>query len=199
MIADALMQAVLALHDDRVLDAGRLVTEAISQEAHHVWIELEPDLLEIAAVVASRCDDHERALTLLGAGESARAATGVHFRYRDQQHWIDDVRERAATQVGTETAAELIGRGASMTTDDALTYARRGSGDRKRPATGWDALTPTELQVVDLVAHGLTNPQIAERLVMSRATVKTHVSHCLTKLGMATRSEIAAETARRSD
>ena len=199
MIADALMQAVLALHDDRVLDAGRLVTEAISQEADHVWIELEPDLLEIAAVVASRCDDHERALTLLGAGDSARAATGVHFRYRDQQRWIDDVRERAATQVGTETAAELVARGASMTTDDALTYARRGSGDRRRPATGWDASTPTELQVVDLVAHGLTNPQIAERLVMSRATVKTHVSHCLTKLGMATRSEIAAETARRND
>ena len=86
-----------------------------------------------------------------------------------------------------------------MTTDDALAYARRGSGERKRPATGWDALTPTELQVANLVAHGLTNPQIAERLLMSRATVKTHVSHCLTKLAMATRSEIAAEATRRSD
>ncbi len=86
-----------------------------------------------------------------------------------------------------------------MATADALAYARRGSGDRKRPAAGWDALTPTELQVVDLVAHGLTNPQIADRLMMRRATVKTHVSHCLAKLGMATRSEIAAETARRRD
>ncbi len=67
------------------------------------------------------------------------------------------------------------------------------------PGHGWDSLTPTELQVVDLVAQGLTNPQIAERLLMSRATVKTHVSHCLTKLGMATRSEIAAEATRRGD
>ncbi len=53
-IADALMRAVLALHDDRVLDAGRLVIEAINQEVDHVWSELEPDLLELAAVVASR-------------------------------------------------------------------------------------------------------------------------------------------------
>ncbi len=82
---------------------------------------------------------------------------------------------------------------------EALAYARRGSGERKRPATGWDALTPTELQVTELVAHGLTTPQIAKRLLMGRATVKTHVSHCLTKLGMATRSEIAAGAARRSD
>ena len=92
------MQAVLALHDDRVLAAGRLVTEAIAAEADHVWIELEPDLLEIAAVVASRCDDHERALILLGAGESARHATGAHFRYRDQQRWIDDVRNEHAAR-----------------------------------------------------------------------------------------------------
>ena len=196
-IADPLMHAVLALHDDRVLAAGRLVTEAIAAEADHVWIELEPDLLEIAAVVASRCDDHERALILLGAGESARHATGAHFRYRDQQRWIDDLHEHAAANLGADAANALIARGVTMTTDDALTYARRGSGERRRPATGWDALTPTELQVIDLVAHGLTNPQIAERLVMTRATVKTHVSHCLTKLGMATRSEIAAEAARR--
>jgi DNA-binding NarL/FixJ family response regulator len=197
-IADALMQAVLALHDDRVLDAGRLVTDAMAAEADFVWIELRPDLLEVAAVVSSRCDDHERALLLLGAGQSARAATGVNFRNRDQQQWIDDLRERAA-QVGNAAADALTVRGASMTTDDALAYARRGSGERRRPATGWDALTPTELQVANLVAHGLTNPQIAQRLLMSRATVKTHVSHCLTKLAMATRSEIAAEATRHGD
>ena len=198
-IADALMQAVLALHDDRVLDAGKLVTEAIEREADRVWIELEPDLLEIAAIVASRCDDHERALILLGAGESARVATGVSFRYRDQHGWIEELRRLAVAAVGAEAADALVVRGAAMTTGDALAYARRGSGERKRPATGWDSLTRTERHVVELVAQGLTNPQIAERLVMSRATVKTHVSHCLTKLGMATRSEIAAEATRRGD
>jgi DNA-binding NarL/FixJ family response regulator len=179
-----------------VLAAGRLVTQAMAAEADHVWVELRPDLLEIAAVVASRRDDHERALVLYGAGASARAATGVRYRYRDQQHWIDELRERAEAHIGPDAVDALSARGASMTTDDALAYARRGSGDRKRPATGWDALTSTELWVVDLIAQGLTNAQIAERLLMSRATAKTHVSHCLTKLGMATRSEIAAEATR---
>ena len=71
-IADAVMSAVLALHDDQVLDAGRLVTEAINLESGHVWSELRPDLLELAAAVAARCDDHQRAVLLLAAGESAR-------------------------------------------------------------------------------------------------------------------------------
>ena len=190
------MQAMLALHDDRVIDASRLVTDAMAAEADFVWIELEPDLLEIAADVASRCDHHERPLILLG--QSARTATGVNFRYRDQQQWTEDLRERAAAHAGVGSADALVTRGAAMETGAALAYAQRGSGQRKRPVTGWDALTPTELHVVDLVAHGLTIAQIAERLVMSQATVKTHMSHCLTKLGMIARSEIAAEAAPRS-
>jgi DNA-binding NarL/FixJ family response regulator len=196
-IADPCMQAVLALHDDRVLDAGRLVTEALAAEATLVWIELEPDLLELAGVVASRCGDHERALVLLGAGEAARITTDVGFRQRDQQRWVEDLVEQATAHLG-DAATVARDRGALMPTADALAYARRGSGERKRPAIGWDSLTPTELRVAELVAEGLTNPQIAERLLVTRATAKTHVSHCLTKLGMSTRSELAAEATRRS-
>ncbi len=191
------MGAVLALHDDQVLDAGRLVTEAINLESGHVWTELRPDLLELAAVVASRCDDHQRAVLLLAAGESARVETGVGFRFRDQQAWIDDALAAARTELTDEQIDELCSQGASMSTDEALAYACRGSGERRRPSAGWDALTPTERRVVGLVAEGLTNPQIAARLVMSRATVKTHVSHCLAKLGMVSRTEMAAAAARR--
>jgi DNA-binding CsgD family transcriptional regulator len=67
---------------------------------------------------------------------------------------------------------------------------------RKRPRHGWAALTPTESQVVDLVAQGLTNPQIAERLIMGRATVKTHLEHIFAKLGVTTRTELASEAVR---
>lgn len=75
---------------------------------------------------------------------------------------------------------------------------RRGRrGPRKRPATGWEALTETELRVADFVAEGLSNPQIAERMFVSRRTVKTHVSHALAKLGLASRVMLAAEGARR--
>ena len=50
-------------------------------------------------------------------------------------------------------------------------------GERIRPVSGWESLTPTELRVVEQVAEGLTNPQIADALLMSRSTVKTHLVH----------------------
>lgn len=51
-----------------------------------------------------------------------------------------------------------------------------------RPATGWEALTPTEITVARLVAAGRSNPDIAAELHLSRYTVQTHVSHILAKL-----------------
>jgi DNA-binding CsgD family transcriptional regulator len=71
---------------------------------------------------------------------------------------------------------------------------RRGArGTRPRPATGWDALTPTEVRVAHLVADGQSNPDIADQLVLSRNTVQTHVSHILAKLGARSRAEIVRE------
>lgn len=85
-----------------------------------------------------------------------------------------------------------------MPTDEAIAYAVRGRDERKRPSAGWASLTPTEVQVVRLVAEGLTNPQIAERLFITRNTVKTHLKHVFDKLGLTTRAELAAEATRRS-
>ena len=71
-------------------------------------------------------------------------------------------------------------------------YVTRARGERKRPSAGWDSLTPTELRIVGLVATGLTNPQIAERMFIARGTVKVHLSHVFSKLGVSTRAELAA-------
>ena len=84
-----------------------------------------------------------------------------------------------------------------MSLEDALAYAARGSGGRKRPGSGWASLTPTELQVVELVAEGLRNDTIAGRLYLSPGTVKNHLSHVFTKLGVTNRAELAAEAMRR--
>jgi NarL family two-component system response regulator LiaR len=59
------------------------------------------------------------------------------------------------------------------------------------PTPGHD-LTPRELEVLALVVDGLTNPQIAERLVVSRSTAKAHVSNILSKLGVSNRAEAVA-------
>jgi DNA-binding CsgD family transcriptional regulator/tetratricopeptide (TPR) repeat protein len=75
---------------------------------------------------------------------------------------------------------------------------RRGPHARHRRAdSGWDSLTPTEMKVAGLVAEGMSNPQIAAHLFLSRRTVQTHVSHILAKLQLHSRTEIAREASLR--
>ena len=75
--------------------------------------------------------------------------------------------------------------------------SRQRRGARARPAHGWDALTPSELEVVRLAADGLTNPEIGQRLFVSRRTVQTHLYHAFQKLDVRSRVELAAAVARR--
>ena len=71
---------------------------------------------------------------------------------------------------------------------------RRGSKHR-RAQTGWDSLTATEIKIAAFVAEGLSNPEIAARLLLSRRTVATHVSHILKKLNVNSRVDIASQSA----
>ena len=73
----------------------------------------------------------------------------------------------------------------------------RGDGPRRRPETGWESLTPTESSVLQLVADGLRNRDIADRLFISRRTVETHLTHVLRKIEVPSRTELVAEASRR--
>ena len=76
---------------------------------------------------------------------------------------------------------------------------RRGPHSKHRRArSGWDSLTPTEIKIAAFVGEGLSNPDIAGRLLLSRRTVGTHVSHILKKLDIHSRTDIARESALRS-
>jgi DNA-binding CsgD family transcriptional regulator len=68
----------------------------------------------------------------------------------------------------------------------------------RRPAHGWEALTPAEAKVAELVAAGRSNPEIAEDLVVSRHTVTTHVARVLAKLQVRSRVEVARAAAKRA-
>ena len=75
---------------------------------------------------------------------------------------------------------------------------RRAGRSLRRPTFGWDSLTPSELRIVGLVAEGLGNREIADRLFVSRRTVATHLEHVFQKLGHANRVELAADATRRA-
>jgi DNA-binding CsgD family transcriptional regulator/tetratricopeptide (TPR) repeat protein len=76
---------------------------------------------------------------------------------------------------------------------------RRGPRVKHRQArNGWDSLTPTEIKIAAFVEDGLSNPEIAARLLLSRRTVATHVSHILKKLDVHSRTDIARESALRT-
>lgn len=86
-----------------------------------------------------------------------------------------------------------------MSLGEAVAYARRGRGKRVRPQTGWASLTPTEREVVRLVAAGCSNGEIAAQLFVSVSTVKTHLSHVYAKLPVQGRTDLAAQAAQRAD
>ena len=69
-------------------------------------------------------------------------------------------------------------------------WGNRGSG--LGPSSGWEALSSSELRVVELVCEGLTNPEIGDRLYISRRTVQTHLYNVFKKLGVTSRAELAA-------
>jgi DNA-binding CsgD family transcriptional regulator len=76
---------------------------------------------------------------------------------------------------------------------------RRGPhGKHRKAQSGWDSLTDMELKVAAFVEDGLSNPEIAARLMLSRRTVATHVSHILKKLDVTSRTDIARESALRA-
>ncbi|MDQ6803399.1 MAG: LuxR C-terminal-related transcriptional regulator, partial [Actinomycetota bacterium] len=87
-------------------------------------------------------------------------------------------------------------QGSGLTTDEAIAQACKARGPRGRPASGWSSLTNAERQVAELVAEGLTNREIAERLFVTPGTVKNHASHTFSKLGIHGRVALAREVRR---
>lgn len=188
-------QAELAAAEpDGATRAVELRHAALSIHVDHHLLAFQPDDLEAlvryGAATRPTLDD----VRILHASQAARAAMGLPRTTRADEAFeatADLLRE----SVGDAAFEEAAQAGALLPLDQAVARARRARGSRGRPATGWPSLTPTEREVVGLVAEGLTNPQIAARLFMSRGTVKTHLSHVFAKLGTANRTELAAAVA----
>jgi len=154
------------------------------------------DALELLARLVADQDSHKEAVRLWAAAESLRSELG-YVRFPVDRGPHEAAVATAKLGLGADEFASAWAEGAKLSVEEAITYAARGRGERKRPTTGWASLTPSELEVVRLVGEHLTNPEIAARLFVSRATVKTHLVHVFSKLGIDSRSELAAVAIKR--
>ena len=179
------------------LDVAESLHHDALQAAHAAdSVLLAPAHLEALAGLAGLDERFHEGARLLGAAEAAREAHGLARHATEQERYEADVDRirRALAQAEFDTAWN---DGRAMSLEQAGAYCARGRGERKRPAFGWGSLTPTELEVVRHVAQGLTNPEVARRLFVSRSTVKAHLAHIFAKVGVSTRAELAAQAARR--
>ena len=188
--------ARLARESGELERAESLHHEALAAARDAESVLRVPAQLEALAGLAALADSPAEAARLFGAAEAGRDAYGLARYAVESQSYAADV-ERLRVALPGSNLDEAWEQGRSMSLDDAVAYASRGRGERKRPSTGWASLTPTELEVVGHVAAGLTNPQIAGRLFVSRSTVKQHLAHIFTKLGVSTRTELASMATRR--
>ena len=188
--------AWLAIGRGEWTHAEALAHEALARRFELGLVIWLPQSLDPLARLAAGLESYTEAARLLGAAERARADLGL-VRWPPDVPAFESLERELAVELGDDAYAAARGAGAAMPLDEAIGWIRRARGTRKRPAAGWESLTPTELQVVELVAQGLSNPQVAERMFITRGTVKVHLGHVFQKLDVRSRSELAAFSARR--
>jgi DNA-binding CsgD family transcriptional regulator len=160
----------------------------------HVY-QVVPDALEILMELGCATGSDREAARFGAAAEAIRLQQGgtVRFTIYEPAYAaaVTKLRDALGDEFDTAWAA-----GAALSLNEAISYAQRGHGERRRPSTGWASLTPTEHDVVRLVAEGLGNKDIASRLFVSHRTVQTHLTHVYSKLGITSRVALAQEAAR---
>ncbi|HEY6697956.1 MAG TPA: LuxR C-terminal-related transcriptional regulator, partial [Acidimicrobiales bacterium] len=138
------------------------------------------------AALASGEHRYRSALRLAGAADAIARREGLQLHEqlrRRVQPWL----ELARAQVVPALADQLGAEGSRLSSDELMDEALR-----EVDHSGSGPLSSRELEVAELVAQGLTNREIAQRLIISARTVESHVEHIKAKLGFARRARIVA-------
>jgi DNA-binding CsgD family transcriptional regulator len=154
-----------------------------------------PEIFEIIAGLCTDGGSHQHAARLFGAAEAMRQRMGA-ARFKIYDHDYDASVATLRDALDDKDVDAAWAEGAALSTDEAIAYAQRGRGERKRPASGWESLTPAERDVARLICEGLANKEIAARLFVSPRTVQAHLSHIYAKLGITSRVQLVQEAAR---
>jgi predicted ATPase/DNA-binding CsgD family transcriptional regulator len=142
------------------------------------------------AGLAAKTGRPRQALRLAGAAEACsqngdfRVPSVMQNRL---ERWLAPARNALARE-----AEKMFLEGKAMSLMEAVASALANEPEHTRRNSSHQQLTKRELEIATLVAHGLTNRDIAGRLHLSVRTVEVHVDHVLTKLGFNNRTQLAA-------
>ncbi|GAA2802044.1 ATP-binding protein [Saccharopolyspora taberi] len=186
-------RSAIDVADGRFDDAERSGKEALSLEQTLADRSAMTFTLETLAWVAEGRGQHVRAATLFGIAGAMWAELGgspeLYSALTEQHHKHVGSTRSALGEHGYERAFD---HGFQMSPVEAVDFALESPPAASAPATPESPLTRRELEIAELVAEGMTNRDIANRLVISHRTAEGHVENILTKLGFTSRSQIAA-------
>jgi DNA-binding CsgD family transcriptional regulator len=166
-----------------VLERERPVVRLFATVAQHTRGMLERDADALAAA-ASALRSSSRPLLYASAAEDAG---GELSRAQRNAEALDHLNAAFDTYLECEAIADARRVGRALRP---LGVERRIVA-HPRAKTGWDSLTDSELTVVNLIARGATNRDVATQLHLSPHTVKTHVHNAFAKLGITSRAQLA--------
>lgn len=190
--------AVAAWHQGDRNRPSRLLRQALRSARQLRDPLMAATVLEALAWIVGAEGEARRASVYMGAAKALSRATGsstVLLPKLAVHH--EDCERTALRALGRRAFETAFREGSSLDLDAVAEYAL---GEQpKAPGPGPSAaLTKREDEVAQLVAEGLTNKAIANRLVISQRTAQGHVEHILAKLGFTSRAQIAAWVAEQS-
>lgn len=167
----------------------------LSRETGNIWI-VEQCLMGLAGATTME-GQYKQAAMLFAAAETLRTSLGRRRSRADQADYEKRVASTRA-KLGETAFTDAWTQGTRMTLEEAVGAALAPSeilpaaGPEKVGSRHASLFTPRECEVVALVAQGLSNREIASRLVISERTADTHVQHILNKLGVGSRVQVTA-------
>jgi non-specific serine/threonine protein kinase len=157
--------------------------------------------MEFLAWTAEATGDAERAARLFGASRAFFEPLGAYLVSIGLfLRWHDGCARRVRAALGEQRYGRAENLGRELSLDEAVGYAMGEPPVTPAPPTAdLQILTRRESEVAGLVAEGLSNREIANRLVIAPRTADSHVEHILTKLGFGSRSQVVAWVAQQRD
>jgi len=180
-------------------DVGHAIGDAVSclrireslGDLHGITMSI--DMLAVCLVAEA---DYGRAAVLCGAGDALWKI--LHTPIQEGPHYAEIRRSATETcrqALGEEQFEAAHQHGMGLSVAEAIAVARNESATPVTPTTT-SPLTRREREIAELVTQGLGNREIAERLVLAKRTVDSHIEHIFNKLGFTSRAQIATWVSR---